>query len=214
MNLKRYIGECCCNKDLKDLGENVTKVFQQLGDVKLQLDSLAHKDDDKVKNIDAIAKFLRSGIYKASNAIKKDELQEFIEANEETIEKEYESVPNGQYYKWNIGKKPENDQSKHRANIYKAYDHSRVVLTTFSDDKGSSDYIMANYVDGYDLPRKFIATQGPLPSTVNDFWRMVVDTNAGIIVTLTKLVEKNVTKCEKYWADEGEKMFGDISVTT
>ncbi|RWS00528.1 Protein-tyrosine phosphatase-like protein, partial [Leptotrombidium deliense] len=130
------------------------------------------------------------------------------------MKKEFESVPKGQYYDWNIGKKRENSRAKHRYKLYKAYDHSRVVLKVFSDDKGSTDYINANYVDGYDLPRKFIATQAPLPGTVNDIWRMIVDTNAGTIVTLTKLVEKNVTKCEKYWADQGEKKFGDISVTT
>ncbi|RWS24660.1 hypothetical protein B4U80_01176 [Leptotrombidium deliense] len=171
-------------------------------------------DDQKVENIDAIGKFLRSGIYKASNAIKKDELQKFIDNNEEEMKKEYESVPEGQYYKWDIGKKGENFPSKHRYDFSKAYDHSRVVLKVFADDKESSDYINANYVDGYDLPRKFIATQAPIPGTVNDLWRMIFDTNSGTIVTLTKLVENNATKCEKYWADDGEKMFGDISVTT
>ncbi|RWS18606.1 receptor-type tyrosine-protein phosphatase T-like protein, partial [Leptotrombidium deliense] len=127
------------------------------------------------------------------------------------MKEEYESVPPGQYYKWDIAEK---NKQKHRMDFIKAYDHSRVVLKVFANDTESNDYINANWVDGYDLPRKFIATQGPLPGTVNDIWRMIVDTNAGTIVTLTKLVENNVTKCEKYWADEGEKMFGDISVTT
>ncbi|RWS21069.1 hypothetical protein B4U80_04713 [Leptotrombidium deliense] len=121
--------------------------------------------------------------------------------------KEFESVPHGQYYKWDIGEK---NKQKHRMDFVKAYDHSRVVLKVFADDMESNDYINSNWVDGYDLPRKFIATQGPIPSTINDFWRMIVDTNTGTIVTVTKLVEKNAINAK----NEGEKKFGNISVTT
>ncbi|RWS04228.1 amPTPR4c-like protein [Dinothrombium tinctorium] len=170
--------------------------------------------DNKPEEQKKIDEFLRNGIKLATNRIKKEDLGKFVEENDEKIKTEYEKVPEGQYYRWNVGKRPENFPDKHRYDFSKAYDHNRVVLKVFADNATSNDYINANYIDGYDLPRRFIATQAPIPATVNDFWRMVFDADARTIVTLTRLVENNKTKCEKYWADEGTKTFGEISVTT
>ena len=71
-------------------------------------------------------------------------------------------------------------------------DHSRVLLPTMLNKVGS-DYINANWVDGIDQrsQRKFIATQGPLPNTVEDFWRMVWTYKCSVIVMLTALYESN-----------------------
>uniref|UniRef100_A0A8C7ZW25 protein-tyrosine-phosphatase n=1 Tax=Oryzias sinensis TaxID=183150 RepID=A0A8C7ZW25_9TELE len=91
------------------------------------------------------------------------------------------------------------------------YDHTRVRLQLLDGDP-HSDYINANYIDGYHRPRHYIATQGPMQETVRDFWRMVWQENTASIVMVTNLVEVGRVKCVRYWPDETE-VYGDIKVT-
>ncbi|XP_066918241.1 receptor-type tyrosine-protein phosphatase alpha-like [Clytia hemisphaerica] len=59
---------------------------------------------------------------------------------------------------YEVSTKPENKVKNRYANIL-AYDHSRVVLNNV-ENLDDSDYINANYIDGFDRSSKFIATQG------------------------------------------------------
>ncbi|KAJ7411417.1 Tyrosine-protein phosphatase non-receptor type 5 [Pitangus sulphuratus] len=69
---------------------------------------------------------------------------------------------------------------------------SRVYLKPKNPSDSLSTYINANYIRGYGGKEKaFIATQGPMINTVNDFWQMVWQEDSPVIVMITKLKEKN-----------------------
>ncbi|XP_061428843.1 uncharacterized protein LOC133355528 isoform X2 [Lethenteron reissneri] len=123
------------------------------------------------------------------------------------------------------GELPENSK-KNRYKDILPFDYSRVVLS-LQTDEATSDYINANFVQGLNGPRTYIATQGPLAHTVIDFWRMIweyeiqVETqlhgDAGdynatviwecdiqVIVMACQEVEAAKRKCEMYWAEENK----------
>ncbi|XP_071112546.1 tyrosine-protein phosphatase 10D-like [Haliotis cracherodii] len=80
------------------------------------------------------------------------------------------------------------------------FDHTRVKLRSLADDdEDDTDYINANYIPGYNSPREFIATQGPMTGTVADFWRMIWEQDVNIIIMLSDLMEKGKPKVDRYW---------------
>ncbi|XP_036068490.1 receptor-type tyrosine-protein phosphatase eta isoform X4 [Oryzias melastigma] len=104
------------------------------------------------------------------------------------------------------------NKPKNRYNNVLPYDSSRVKLSIIHGDP-CDDYINANYMPGYQSKKEFIAAQGPLPGTVNDFWRMIWEKNVRTLVMLTRCNEQGRVKCEQYWAS-AVKSCGDIIVKT
>uniref|UniRef100_A0A4W4EVD9 Tyrosine-protein phosphatase non-receptor type 9 n=1 Tax=Electrophorus electricus TaxID=8005 RepID=A0A4W4EVD9_ELEEL len=109
------------------------------------------------------------------------------------IYQEYEEIrrepPAGTF---NYSKKPAN-QIKNRYSDVLCLDESRVRLFP------TSDYINASFMDGYKMTKAYIATQGPLPKTFADFWRMVWEQMVLIIVMTTRVMERGRVKCGQYW---------------
>ncbi|XP_047431711.1 receptor-type tyrosine-protein phosphatase O isoform X2 [Mugil cephalus] len=104
------------------------------------------------------------------------------------------------------------NRPKNRYTNILPYDFSRVKLISMHNDEGS-DYINANYIPGYRHSKEYIATQGPLPETRNDFWRMVLQQKSPIIVMLTQCQERRRVKCDHYWPfTEEPVLYGEISV--
>ncbi|XP_044882573.1 receptor-type tyrosine-protein phosphatase F isoform X6 [Mauremys mutica] len=124
---------------------------------------------------------------------------------------EYESIDPGQQFTWENSNLEVNKPKNRYANVI-AYDHSRVILTSVDGVPGS-DYINANYIDGYRKQNAYIATQGPLPETLSDFWRMVWEQRTATIVMMTRLEEKSRVKCDQYWPGRGTETYGLIQVT-
>ncbi|KFQ32742.1 Receptor-type tyrosine-protein phosphatase eta, partial [Merops nubicus] len=124
---------------------------------------------------------------------------------------EYEELKSAGVHQPKFAAELVENRGKNRYNNVLPYDISRVKLS--SQSSVTDDYINANYMPGYNSKKAFIAAQGPLPNTIDDFWRMIWEKNIYSIVMLTKCVEQARTKCEQYWPDKQSKSYGDIIVT-
>ncbi|XP_063263755.1 receptor-type tyrosine-protein phosphatase C isoform X2 [Prinia subflava] len=164
---------------------------------------VAVKDDDKqLLNIEPIPSELLLDTYKRKIA---DEGRLFLE--------EFQSIPRV-FSKFSIKEaKKSHNQNKNRYVDILPYDHNRVELSEMPGDPGS-DYINASYIDGFKEPRKYIAAQGPKDETTDDFWRMIWEQKATIIVMVTRCEEGKRNKCAQYWPsmENGTATYGDIIV--
>nr|XP_054765104.1 receptor-type tyrosine-protein phosphatase S-like [Lytechinus pictus] len=108
----------------------------------------------------------------------------------------------------------EQNKDKNRIGHILPYDKNVVKLERLIGEE-FSDYINASYITGYQRKNMYIATQGPLPNTIPDFWRMIWESQTATIVMLTEMSQKGHEMCAQYWPlemDETEE-HGNISVT-
>ncbi|XP_074096980.1 tyrosine-protein phosphatase non-receptor type 11 isoform X2 [Cotesia typhae] len=117
------------------------------------------------------------------------------------------------------GLRPEN-RAKNRYKNILPFDHTRVKLKDVDPNVPGADYINANYIKNEEregsgtgavasndfsaFNKCYIATQGCLPNTIQDFWHMVYQENTQVIVMTTKEMERGKNKCARYWPEEGE----------
>ncbi|XP_060708422.1 tyrosine-protein phosphatase non-receptor type 11b isoform X1 [Hemiscyllium ocellatum] len=131
---------------------------------------------------------------------------------------EFELLQQQEYkllYSRKEGQRIEN-KSKNRYKNILPFDNTRVTLKEVDETILGSDYINANNITNGKLgedSKHYIATQGCLQNTINDFWKMIYQENAHVIVMTTKEVERGRNKCYRYWPDlETSKLYGTISV--
>ncbi|XP_038677678.1 tyrosine-protein phosphatase non-receptor type 11b isoform X3 [Scyliorhinus canicula] len=135
---------------------------------------------------------------------------------------EFELLQQQEYkllYSRKEGQRMEN-KSKNRYKNILPFDNTRVTLKEVDETILGSDYINANNItmklkNGKhgDESKTYIATQGCLQNTINDFWKMIYQENTHVIVMTTKEVERGRNKCFRYWPDlEASKQYGTISV--
>ncbi|TGZ36222.1 Receptor-type tyrosine-protein phosphatase kappa [Temnothorax longispinosus] len=72
---------------------------------------------------------------------------------------------------------------------------SRIYLKRYPTWDEDSDYLSAVYVDGVKLQNQYLATQLLMPSTINDFWRMIAEFKVELILMLQPLNIQDFTCC-------------------
>ncbi|XP_078573303.1 receptor-type tyrosine-protein phosphatase N2-like isoform X5 [Branchiostoma floridae x Branchiostoma japonicum] len=128
--------------------------------------------------------------------------------NKDRLEKEWQQLQNYEpdIHSTVIGLSGGN-AAKNRVSDAVPYDHSRVILND-SLNIGTADYINASTITDHD-PRNhaYIATQGPLETSVCDFWQMVWEQGSVVIVMLCSLQEGGSEQCCQYWPEEGNSLY-------
>uniref|UniRef100_A0A0K0FXV4 IA2 (inferred by orthology to a C. elegans protein) n=1 Tax=Strongyloides venezuelensis TaxID=75913 RepID=A0A0K0FXV4_STRVS len=141
-------------------------------------------------------------------------LQSYLD-NPEKIHQEWESVasyqsPNDQI---TIASKPEN-LPKNRNQQILPYDESLVHLGS----PNASPFIGKSYINAsniFDVNPKhpsYIAAESPLSATISNFWQMIWEKGVTIIVNLTTKEDMTVGRCEKYWPDDGSKVYDNYEI--
>ncbi|CAB4010518.1 receptor-type tyrosine- phosphatase epsilon-like, partial [Paramuricea clavata] len=102
------------------------------------------------------------------------------------------------------------NREKNRYNNILCYDSTRVILKT---DPTGNDYVNASRLDGFEKEKAYIASQGPLENTCEDFWRMVWENVTSTVVMVTGLEEGRKIKCHQYWPSTGSMEYGPFVVT-
>ncbi|KAM8911528.1 tyrosine-protein phosphatase non-receptor type 20 isoform 5-T5 [Lycaon pictus] len=133
--------------------------------------------------------FREQSIIKDSFKMLEKKVAEY-EILQEFMTLDFKSLPGA----FNSGNELRN-RDKNRYRDILPYDSTRVPLGE------NKDYINASYIRIVNSGEEYfyIASQGPLPSTTDDFWQMVLENNSNVIVMITREIEGGVIKCHHYW---------------
>ncbi|XP_016528027.1 receptor-type tyrosine-protein phosphatase alpha isoform X1 [Poecilia formosa] len=112
--------------------------------------------------------------------------------------------------KMRTGNLPDN-MKKNRVLQIIPYEFNRVIIPVKRGEE-NTDYVNASFIDGYRQKDAYIASQGPLTHTIEDFWRMIWEWRSCSIVMLTELEERGQDKCAQYWPSDGAVSHGDIII--
>ncbi|XP_067893753.1 receptor-type tyrosine-protein phosphatase C isoform X8 [Heterodontus francisci] len=163
---------------------------------------ITHDDEKQLLNMEPILAEQLIDVYRRKQA---DESRLFLA--------EFQSIPRV-FSKFSVKEARRGcNTNKNRYVDILPYDHNRVQLSPIAGEQGS-DYINASFIDGFNESRKYIAAQGPKEETSDDFWKMVWEQKATIIVMVTRCEEGKRPKCAQYWPtmDSPSKTFGDLTV--
>ncbi|KAJ8305908.1 hypothetical protein KUTeg_016453 [Tegillarca granosa] len=159
-------------------------------------------NDDTARESSGYYSFLSNKAI-SKNAIKIENFINYVEENKGkngSIVSQFSNLLTGLQYPAKVAcfqqNKPKNDAT-------------RVVLNR---PKEMSDYINASYINGYDSVKRYVASQGPMKGTEEDFWEMVYQLRSDKIVMLTNVFEEGKHKCVQYWPDKDILKFGTMSV--
>ena len=86
--------------------------------------------------------------------------------------------------------------SKNRYKDMLPYDHARVKLTV---SPGACDYVNASHIRAQGSNKHYIACQAPIPATFMDFWRLIWQQGAHVIVMLSAELDGGLRKVHPYW---------------
>ncbi|XP_057836833.1 protein-tyrosine-phosphatase PTP1 isoform X2 [Cryptomeria japonica] len=174
--------------------------------------------NDVLKRASDIARPLRLSLSPSQLSFCSEALEQFKQtlSSRTKVFKEFEALQLGRSRRPELMRRSSVANQHGHKNRYTdvlPFDDTRVVLNC-----AGNDYINASYIvntSSENIP-KFIATQGPLPETLEDFWEMIIQHRCPVIVMLTQLIDNyKVVKCADYFPaeEESSRTFGRISVT-
>ena len=133
---------------------------------------------------------------------------------ENALQEEYDSLGEKDHRYPCTHAKIEENKLKNRFKLMYPYDKSRVVLSMDPNGDPNSDYVNASHIPGVYVNERFIGAQAPKENTIQDFWKMIVESKVVNIVMVTNIVESGRKKCEQYFPLKiGQKLeFGPYEI--
>ncbi|EFJ45463.1 hypothetical protein VOLCADRAFT_82191 [Volvox carteri f. nagariensis] len=154
-------------------------------------------------------------VFELAYSVLKAKTEALLANDQALLNQEYNSLQDCDVLETVEAAEHTNNAGKNRYVNVLPFDYNRVKIS----GEDGQDYINASLVQSgpNESPSWcYIAAQGPLASTVDDFWRMVFENNCSILIMLTRTVENNHIKCADYFNQRpGETAkFGSYRVTT